>query len=262
METKDYINYLALGSLAVAILAFLRPELEKLLSKWVNAIAIYPSSLVEIGFSSFGPTIGIAGTLFASHRNQLVQSISLDVVRQRDNATHKFEWLLFRDLDYLQMDRSKIDVATAFVVGRDASKPFNILFNDSRTLDLFRDDLMGLQNLFRSFCNEQQISAEIFDNESWYQAHEKFVQSSETDTSESSIYSKMKDIFYWEPGDYSFSISIMTDKPDKTFRSNYSFHLSDVDSQALTLNIIKLMQIACFFPTEKYEFANPTLSKQ
>lgn len=49
-------------------------------------INLYETGTVEIGYSTFGPTIGINGTLRAWNKDVFVRSIDLMVVREKDKS--------------------------------------------------------------------------------------------------------------------------------------------------------------------------------
>ena len=83
-------------------------------SGWLNWIEYFPLNKVEIDFSTFGPTIGLVGTLRGAPNDQLVKSVSLMLVRDKDRSTHKFEWTIFRSTNIVG-DTRDIQVASGLL---------------------------------------------------------------------------------------------------------------------------------------------------
>ena len=86
------------GTLSVAALALAQPWLWAAYRRFFRRphIQAFPTSSIEVGFSQLGATIGLHGTLLAKGRDVFVYSIELEIVRQKDSATHDFVWALFR----------------------------------------------------------------------------------------------------------------------------------------------------------------------
>lgn len=70
------IGDLALTATAViALLALLRPDIERVLQgRKVTPIEMHPAGRLEVGFSNFGPTIGVQGTLQAIDTDRFISS--------------------------------------------------------------------------------------------------------------------------------------------------------------------------------------------
>src|SRR5437660_1351433 len=72
------------AKLWLAIVALVQPWLIALWKKFLlrGRIRAYPSANIEIGFSTFGPTVALQGTLHASHRDIFVTSAGMVVTRE------------------------------------------------------------------------------------------------------------------------------------------------------------------------------------
>ena len=81
MNVANDFDWLAIGTLIVAIIALLRPEIVNAVSRWTNEIDFYPATRFEIGFSDFGPTVGIHGSVRSIGNDQLIKSIAVQVTR-------------------------------------------------------------------------------------------------------------------------------------------------------------------------------------
>lgn len=259
MNEASNLDLLAIGTLIVALLALARPEIANALGKWTNEIDLYPATRFEIGFSDFGPTVGINGSLRAVGNEQLIKSIKLQVIRNRDNATHSFEWTAFRKINLIQQDKSEVDAASAFVVRKNDSKNVNILFHDVETQAMFKDEVLDLRNVFFKHCQANKIRLDLLDGDQWWGVNKQF----EGENKEYSlrVYNTINNAFYWEGGKYEVEVTISTDRPSKTFRSFFNFHLSPEDSDSLKLNVICLMNAACYQPAYQFNFAHVRLVK-
>jgi hypothetical protein len=86
------------GSLIIAAVALAQPWVIGLFKKCFKRkrVEIYETGAIEIGLSTFGPTVGLFGTLNAMHGDGVVRNMTLKVVRLKDKAEHDFSWRFFR----------------------------------------------------------------------------------------------------------------------------------------------------------------------
>jgi hypothetical protein len=119
-----------LGPWLVAFAALLQPWIIKLHEKRRRpAIEMFPTGKIEIGFSGLGPTVALLGTLRVLHRDAFVKAIRLIVTRERDGARHNFAWRAFRSRS-LEPSNRDVEFAYSFMLKRDESHDFNIVFVD------------------------------------------------------------------------------------------------------------------------------------
>lgn len=146
------VNAIPVISIVVAVIALFRPEWSGLFRRWRNIVKLYPYSRCEIGFSDFGPTLGIIGTLVVSHQDEFVSSVNVMLKRGRDGASYNFEWAAFRNTNLMKVHED-IQAATGFLLKKNESHKFNILFSDSKTRDEFGHELLSLRTSFENFGN-------------------------------------------------------------------------------------------------------------
>src|SRR5438552_10322360 len=86
------------GSLIVAVVALIQPWVIALWRRFFRpgTIDIHETGTIEVGYSGFGPTIGLRGTLRAVHRDQFVRDIQVAIAKVKDGSKHSFEWVVFR----------------------------------------------------------------------------------------------------------------------------------------------------------------------
>jgi hypothetical protein len=140
----------------IALAALFRPEIERLIQRRRAMIDVHPAGRLEVGFSTFGPTIGVQGTLQAIHRDAFVTYSSVAVVRVADNLRHEFPWSVFRP-QTLEVNVQQAEIAAGFLLSVDAPRRFNIQFHDTGTADSFRQALIDFQKLWTEYLQAEHI---------------------------------------------------------------------------------------------------------
>ena len=238
------------ASAGVALVALFRPELFALIKKYFEDLRFYKAGRIEIGFSDFGPTLGMQGTFRSFTSDQFIEDMSLTLTRTRDSATYRYAWLAFREINLVNPQNTKIDVASPFLVRISECKPINILFSDTSTKNRFEEKLLKLRTDFENFMRSKAYS---YEDQASIQMH-----INEFRTSNPSIdldsYEDINDNFYWESGSYLIEISIKVDK--KIYKSRYRFSLNPSQVNNLKLNSVAILQ-AAMYGEPKYNFAHP-----
>jgi hypothetical protein len=225
-------------------------------------VEIYETGNVEIGYSAFGPTLGLNGTLRALDKEVFIQSIDLLIVRERDKAQHNFRWLAFRP-PKIELSGSQpitLEIPSGFLISPNLPHRFNISFNDN----IYFDDI---RILFNEYFTEWNKVAEQLNKigSSLYgkiplpgEASNQFniLEDFRKCQSYTNIFAKLNKKCYWECGDYSLTMNVKTSKPDKVFNKNYRFHLSEDDSKMLLLNVITILEepIANYLRIRNYPY--------
>ncbi len=121
-------------SLIIAVTALVQPWLITLWKKFFRSpkIEIYPSGNLEIGYSGYGPTIGLHGTLHALHGDVFVKSIQLKVRRVQTNEEHWFAWAVFRSpvITFNPSESQPMELPAGFIVSQTQPHRYNIVFHD------------------------------------------------------------------------------------------------------------------------------------
>lgn len=232
----------------IAFLALLRPEITNLITKFWTNIDFYPAGLLEIGFFDFGPTIGLSGTIKATGGNRFISSMDIKLIRLRDNATYNYPWAVFRKFNLAAPNNFHIDIASAFSLLSDESKPFNIQFHDIATRDRFKNPLLSLQKSFQEYLNSQNINLSTLGPADIIRVHENFRNDTTNNNLVLNAYSAMGREFYWESGKYRLELIIKTDRPHKEFTRTFHFLLSEEEVDELDINRVGLTQTAMSYP--------------
>lgn len=222
-------------------------------------VELYPTGNLEIGFSGFGPTIGVIGTWRALNRDTFVKSISVRVTRCRDASSHTFNWRAFRDTTF-SFDPSfvpKFELASSFLLTANTPTRYSIFFvDDAFTADV-SPRVAPLVNLWNQFREEQfeNLPEEIrnFDpsmvNEILFS---RFIDAGRT----LDAYTTLDRAFYWTAGKYDILIQVESDGRKTPLSQKYHFTLSEDDVILLRQNSVAILRAVCGQPTH-FNFANP-----
>ena len=242
MTTEEWI--LAF-TLLVSVVALAQPWLILLWNRYrrVGKLEIYDIGRIAISFSVFGPTVRLLGTLVAHHHDQFVRNMSIQIVRQRDNATHEFDWRFFNhNLNIIsdQPDRS-LEIPGGIMVLPTQPHRFDILFNDLATEE---DGVIPLllplkyewnQRYYRQFSDwtSQNPQPPVHDSQN-------LLNNLFSDFSSSSDYirvsSELSRICYWEPGRYRLNLRISVASRAQPFSKTWHFTLSPEHTAGLRAN--------------------------
>lgn len=241
------------GTLAVAVIALLQPWAGAAYRKWFRtpSVSIFPTGRVEVGYSQFGPTIGLHGALKVDQEDAFVREIELEVVRERDQATHTFYWQLFRQergrLSELQ--DFEVELAAGFMLSVNKPHRYSILFSDVEVQEQIKSALETLKRSWSEFVLERFSDLEQLDQETALDLYnrtkrtlyEEFRQR-ENHLDAWRVIDRAR---YWEAGDYALTMRVHTADPQQTFEESWSFSLDEDQEEILSLNVPRILQAAC-----------------
>jgi hypothetical protein len=271
MSVKDWSTetWTALATI-VAFIALIQPWL---LSLWRRlfkrgSIDIHPTSLIEVGYSGFGATIGLMGTLRAVDRDMFVQWVKLILVRS-DDSVREFEWNAFRT--------PKISVGTA--VGQSAEvglqvpfsllilalqpHQFNIIFSDPELIRAAQPTIQAMHSAWIE--RTQKLGLGLQPSQShpnyqqnlkrWQRAFTEFL----TDITVQEALAVLNHLFYWNVGTYHLTMYVQTARPNKVYKETWSFTLTEGDVEKFKSNTYSILEELCGLPLTAgaYGFAYP-----
>lgn len=227
----------------VAVIALLQPWVIAAWRRFVRrgAVEIYPTGTIEIGYSGFGATIGLQGTLRARDRDLFICLIHLELVRERDQYRREFEWGLFRSFRVIVGRPQELALALPAGFMLITSQPFryNIQFHD---LDLQGDIRPLLEQLQQAWVQATAApGGMVYDQFAMTPQHV-------------GAYTEVNRRCYWEVGTYRLTLSVETARPDRHFEQTWSFELSQQDVNRLRLNPIVVLWEVCGQPVSQYYF--------
>jgi len=133
------------GALIIAALALIQPWLISIWKKYIShgRVEFYETGNLEIGYSGFGPNIGMNGTLRAINKDTFIKSIKLEVTKAKDSSLHRFEWGVFRNekFTYTGENQATYELPSGFMLAPSSPKKINIQFHDSQIKNEIHGDL-------------------------------------------------------------------------------------------------------------------------
>ncbi len=252
------------GTLILAIYGIVQVWVIALWKRCVRKgkVDIYETGTIEIGYSTFGPTIGLNGTLRALNRDVFIKSIDLLVIREKDKAQHIFKWIAFRPpkIDLAGSQPISLEIPSGLLVSPNSPHRFNIVFNDNNLFDdigtLFSDYLSKWYRVAEQLTKiwPPLIGAtpplEIINRQN------ELIESFRKSTIHLDMFTALDRKCYWEAGDYSLTVNVRTSKPDKVFVKNYRFSLTEFDSNNLKLNALTILEepISSYLRIQNYPY--------
>ena len=256
------------GTLLIAIYGVIQIWLIAIWKNYIHKgkIIIFKSGKLEVGFSNFGPTLAINGTLGAEHKDVFVSDIRMEIKRCKDNSTHKFNWTALRP-NQLTLGASTpmtFEIPSAFIVKPDVPYRFHIFFSDRDAQNEIQPYLTNVITEWNNFILEKQeailqlmkdytvsrdlIHEHLYDNE--------FTKSSKTFNDAWDVMNRNN---YWEPGDYEIDLIVNSHNPSTEFKDSFKFKISQGEFESLRLNSIATLRELCtgkvnyFFEFVKFE---------
>jgi len=252
------------GALFVATVALIQPWVISIWRKFHNKplVDVFESGRIEIGYSTFGPTIGLGGTLRGIQSDAFIHNMEIDLIRLSDSLQHKFSWGIFRSSTFstdFQTGQS-IELCSSFLLSKDYPSLFNIQFWDLKTQEEIKNITYELSETWTKAYLEgggRQILEKIHPNANEVLRKLSSGLFSEFSTSKvySDAYTNLDRIFYWLEGEYSIKLTIHTSRPDMQFVKTWKFILDKKDSDAIRLNTILLLANSCSQQANPLRFA-------
>jgi hypothetical protein len=205
-------------------------------------IDIYETGAIEIGYSMFGATIGLHGTLRAVHRDKFVRRITLTVIKHKDKSEHNFEWGVFRKGPYfLDLRRAIFELPSGFMLLTSQPYRYDILFQDMALQQEIRPHLEKVSQAWIL----AQLTSTTYDQFSKGTVHVN-------------AYTALDRLIYWDAGSYTLKMSVWTTRPEQDFSKEWSYELTEKDVKSIRLNVVRMLRDTCLPPRIMipYNFAN------
>lgn len=240
------------GVLIIATIALLQPWILSIWKKYVIKpnIDIFETGKIEIGYSTFGPTIGLNGTLRCINRDLFIRDIRLILIKKKDSSSHEFNWGIFRTEKLTHSgDETSFDLPYGFLLSTTLPRRYSIQFHDLQTQSelqkitnkvskewsstIYESMKKNPEKSFPETTNEPELSQfSIYQNFSMTKIH---VES----------YTALDRLCYWEMGEYTIEMIVYTSNPNHEFHKSWSFTIHDEGQAQIRLNAIKIMQDVC-----------------
>lgn len=231
-------------------------------------VEIYESGNIEIGYSTYGPTIGLTGTLRAVEKDVFVKRVSSVITRKKDGAQHHFNWNLFRSSQFSfgAKEEQKYEIASSFLLTPAHPYKYNIFLTENAFITENRPKAQLLIKKWHEFLDKKlyeinpdttyRISTILQDPALSNALHDEFAKTGDY----LDAYTLLDRAFYWSEGEYDLNLIVECTNPDREFTSSWSFTLAKKDTDNLRLNTISILRIVTGFD-EIFNFAYPEYNK-
>lgn len=227
-------------------------------------IDIYESSNIEVGFSGFGPTLGLAGTLRVLHKDVFIKYIHVKVNKGKDSSCHLFNWRAFRSNTILLNPNNlpPIEIAASFLLTQSDPFKYNIFFVDELFNAEISPKVAQVTTKWNNFRKkklqelEQKFQKDIM-NLLQHPMLESTIYDEFSKTGAiTEEYAIIDRACYWEAGNYQLDIIVESSKPSKQTIKTVGFKLSEEEAKLLRLNSVLILRYLCGF-NESWYFAYP-----
>lgn len=257
----------------VAFAALIQPWATALWKKLFKrgSVEIYETSPFEIGFSGFGPTIAVTGTLRARDQDMFIPVIRMSLHANRTNGLRVFEWAGFRNAKALfgtavgQSTEVAFEAPSGFMVSTAQPYRYNIIFAEIQALEQLRPIFESYRTAWLDyFLKESRLNPNTLASDPAAQAkvvnemrrvHQKF-QATEP---YKRAFEALDRIFSWTPDTYSVLFEVITAGPNRKYPESWTFSLTQQDVDNLRNNVGSILEELVQLPlsTGMYFFAYP-----
>jgi len=218
------------------------------------SLKTYLSDRIEVGYTQFGPILGIAGTMTTQNKIVFVYHIKIDIEHLGDETHHPFDWFSFRPHEFRVGSFTGIGskMASKFMVAPDRPFQYNIVFSDQRRYAEIKNNLKTIKMEWDYVLADAAKSSK----ETTYQElFQRFLQM--PDIVEATAF--LREMSYWREGNYSAKILITTQENKPPMEIDKSFALTNQDAQSLEENALPIIADLCRQPDILYNTSSPAL---
>lgn len=218
---------------------------------------------LEVGFSTFGPTLALLGTLRAINQDVFVEGMTVRVVRLRDRAQRVLGWRAFRSSGINPPGSpAQLDLPRSFLVQPASPHNYNIVFADDEFDAEFRGRLNEVADRWRTFVQAEAAKSDIgppelekiFENPNASQIFwseffkEHFI---------ADLYAAVSERFFWHAGEYEVFLETVVAAPARAPISGWRFEVTEKDSKSLRTNAVGIFRAQSGY-NAFFHFAYPT----
>lgn len=213
------------------------------------------SPIAEVGYSHYGPTFAIAGTLTALNAVILIYNICVEITNIDKKSSHFMDWFAFRSIQHTMGNFSELDLTmtSKFTITPEKAHKYNILFIDNGRFSEMKPLLKAIKSTWAEY-----LVAAAKDNKPIHPG--KLFSEFQQLKLIADAATRLETITYWEPGHYQAKIRITAENPKQLFDITQSFFLTPADAQTLTNNTSKIIANICQQPQTFYACATPNLA--
>lgn len=187
-----------------APLALIRPDIERWVRRKRARLHLSLTNKVIVSYTGSGPLIQLKGSIRAVYDDVYVGSLSIRVLRNKDNAEHVFSWYLALPLTVGGNMNAPAEMVTATNVRKSQPYRFNLLFQDEALFDEMGEAFSSYK-LAWQIVEERLQASKLTPNSA-----EKAVDDAVSEFKQSIYYQKvfkqLDKMNYWEHSSYTMEV--------------------------------------------------------
>jgi hypothetical protein len=245
----DIGNYAQWGSLFVAGLALGQPWL---INAWENrkrCVDIYETGNVELGFSQFGSTLGLHGTLQSVTGDLFVRKIEVRIKRHGEDHEWVFDWSGFRSTraNLHKLDDAYLELPAGFMLRHVEPFRYNIFFTNAALWRRATEHVNSVATAYweentRLFGAALDTDQRIPDSKSInFQAYEAISRIPPFTQAIGSLTESL----YWQPGNYTLTFCVYTVRPDRSHTATWELTITEEAFRSLRENSRIMLELEC-----------------
>lgn len=264
---EDFIkNY---GTLIIAIYGVVQVWIMGIWNRYFRkgTLEIHKTSKLEVGYSNFGPTIALNGTLRAKNKNIFVSNAQITIRRMSDNSTRIFNWTAFRSpqIKIGKTEPITLEMPSGFIVNIDSPYRFHIFFSDYDTQKELEPYLIKVNNAWTTFLNDkkEELTKASSEKDTNINNYIEYLFNSEfikTEVTFNEAFDILNRKVYWEPGEYEADLIFTSDAKGTSVKDIWKFKITKDDFEKLRLNSISTLSELCL-GSINYNFIYPEYEK-
>lgn len=227
---------------------------------WRNLInkpklSIHVSSPGEVGYTHYGPTFAVAGTLFAVGSVVLIQNMCVEIKGLSEKSYSYMEWFAFRPTTNKMGEFSELQLTmtSKFTISPQNSFDFNIIFADTNRYSEMKPLSKAVKDTWEEALLSASQSGQAVNHNELFQEFLKLKVIADA-------VERLKSINIWKPGAYSLKTRIITESPKQVFDTQNNFTITETDAQKLAGNASLIIASLCQANKAPYFYSIPELS--
>lgn len=214
------------------------------------------SPAAEVGYTQYGPTIGIAGTITAVGHAALVDNICVVLSKEKKEEPRFLDWFAFRPPHIVMGVSTEIDCRppAKFTIAPDQAHPCNVLFSDNVRYSEMNPVIKAVKGEWeKAKTRAARVAGPDFNDQGLFAEFSKLKLVADA-------VGYFKKMSYWAEGNYNIRFKVTTENPKQIFDIPASFAMTSGDADQLSGNAAVIIADLCKQPHPGYHCATPSLS--
>ncbi len=217
--------------------------MKKIWSSFFGGVSIshHISEDLEIGFSGYGPSLGMRGVFSVKDKHEFVHKITLHIETNDKSDQHELEWFAFREHDFMTGDFSGMHAKSPskFMVVPLNPYNYNIVFVDNTCYAEMKPYLQELKMYWHLGPKyNPQLNA----------LPEDFLKRSDV----LECLKNIEPLCYWHAGHYQITMTVIAGANSQELLFKRSFEIEEQHPIVLKNNILKIADDVCCRIPMKY----------